>query len=465
MRRAGLLAGVALQCLARVAAGQDAARVAGPQRLSRADAVALAVANNPEVRKSQASLSSLHGQGREALADALPELTLYGTSTRYRDPSLLNSSSFDAFPPDLRDALIPIPANLFDGWGTLRQTLFSFKLGRAVKAARYGVAMGEAQEQAVTHGVAVDTIRAYNDYLLLLEKVKVAEKSVRQRESHLDMARHRLAAGVATELDVLRLQVALENQKVMLERVRGEADWARGALNAAMVRPIDAPVEPADTLARQDFDVPLETVLQEALANRAEVKAADAAVRVYDELVGVEAAEGRPRLDLAANWGYSVRRPVNFFETNFTKWNAVVTLKVPVFDGRRAAGRVAQARARVEQAAQDRIALENRIRLEAKQARDTLLTADRVLAASELNVSQAQKALDMTQANYTLGAATPLDVLDAQAALTLAESLRLEALHDHANARATLRWVMGRDPLDSASPSAAADAPTKAGSE
>ena len=86
------------------------------------------------------------------------------------------------------------------------------------------------------------------------------------------------------------------------------------------------------------------------------------------------------------------------------------------------------------------------------------------LAAADLNVTQAQRALDMTQANYSLGAATPLDVIDAQAALTLAESLRLEALYAHANARAALRFVMGRDPLDTAV-SASTEAQTKAGSE
>src|SRR4029079_11405730 len=160
----------------------------------------------------------------------------------------------------------------------------------------------------------------------------------------------------------------------------------------------------------------------------------------------------------------SVRRPRNFFSYDFSRWNAAVTVTVPVFDGFRASGRVAQAEARREQAVQDRIALETQIRLSAKQARDALLTAGRVLAAADLNVTQAQKALDMTQANYTLGAATPLDVLDAQAALTLAESLRLEALHAHANARAALRFVMGRDPLDTA-PSASTGAQTKAGSE
>ena len=438
---------------------------AGAQTLSRAEAVAVALANNPEVRKSQQALLSLRGQGKEALADALPEVNVYGSSTRYRDPSLLNSSSFDAFPPELREALRPVPQNLFDGTAQLKQTLYSFKLGRAIKAARYAVSMGQEQEKSVTRSVALDTIRAYNEYLLDVEKVKVAEKAVRQQESHVAMAKNRRAAGVATDLEVLRLQVALENQRVVYERTRGQADFARGALNAAMVRPIDAPVEPSDSLVHQDFDVSLETVVQEAMANRSEVKAAQLAVRVNDELIGVVRGEFRPSLDLNASYGYSVRRPGNFFSGDYTRWNAAITLTIPVFDGLRNSGKVAQAKARRESADQDRIALENQIRLSAKQARDVLVTAGRVLEAADLNVTQAQKALDMTQANYSLGAATPLDVLDAQAALTLAESLRLEALYAHANARAVLRWVMGRDPLDTAPASASNEAQTKAGSE
>ncbi len=120
---------------------------------------------------------------------------------------------------------------------------------------------------------------------------------------------------------------------------------------------------------------------------------------------------------------------------------------MPVFDGFRTRGKVAQARADRSKISQDRLALENRIRLEAQEGVDVLRVSRRLLEVAELNVSQAQKALDMTQANYRHGAATTLDVLDAQAALTVAESNRIEALHGHSVARATLRYVMGRDPL------------------
>jgi outer membrane protein TolC len=436
-----------IAALAFVVAQAAAAPVDGAA-LSRAEAVARALAVNPAVRKSQAGLESLRGRKQEALADALPALDLVGSGMRFRDPSLLNSSSFDAFPPELRGALRPIPANLYDGAFQLRQTLWSFKLGAAIRAARYGLDLGREDVRRTENEVALGAIQAYHGYVLALEKIRVSEKSVFQKEQHLEMARSRRQAGVVTELDVLRTEVDLANARAQLERARGEADDARGTLNATMVRAVDAPIVPTDALDRRSVPLDLDAVVAAALANRAELKAAALLVRAQEQVVKVEKGEGRPRLDLAGGWGYSVREPRNFFDQDYTRWNAAVTLTVPVFDGFRSAGRVAQARAEVTRAEQDLVAAENAVRLQAKQAVDRLRTAERVLDAAELNVSQAARAVEMTQANYRYGAATTIDVLDAQAALTLAESLRLQALYDHANARATLRFVMGQPPLE-----------------
>ena len=177
--------------------------------------------------------------------------------------------------------------------------------------------------------------------------------------------------------------------------------------------------------------------------------------KIYDEAIGIYKADMQPRLDFSGAYGWSVRETPNFFGSNYKKWSLAVTLKVPLFDGWRTAGKVAQARADRAKVGQDRVALETLIDLEAKQAVDRLRVAASVYRSAELNVVQARKAQEMTEANYRLGAATTLDVLDAQAALTQAEFNRVEALHAHANARAGLRYVMGRDPLEEGGPAPA----------
>ena len=82
-----------------------------------------------------------------------------------------------------------------------------------------------------------------------------------------------------------------------------------------------------------------------------------------------------------------------------------------------------------------------------QSAWDALTLANRTLLAADLNIAQARRAAEMTEANYKLGAATPLDVLDAQESLAQAQNIRNQALFVHANARASLSFVRGRDPL------------------
>ena len=68
--------------------------------------------------------------------------------------------------------------------------------------------------------------------------------------------------------------------------------------------------------------------------------------------------------------------------------------------------------------------------------------------AAKANVGQAEKVLSMMQNNYKWGAATTLDILDSQTALSQARSNLLRGLHDYAVARANLRWAMGLTPWE-----------------
>jgi outer membrane protein TolC len=429
-----------------------AATPAAAEPLSRAQTVARALERNPTVLRGLADRDSLRGRAKQARADALPEVSVYGNFLRYQDPGFLNSPNIDQFPPELLQAFRPIASNLWDGYASVRQTLWSFSLGKAIRAARYAEHLGDENVQSARQDVALRAIFAYNAHLLALEQVKVADEVVRQKEKQLEMARNRRGAGVATDLEVLRFEVDLANARTTLLRLQGAADLARGDLNAVMVEPTDKPIEPTDSLEFVETAAEQQQVVREAVSSRPEIQAMGWNEKIYDEAIGIYKADMQPRLDFTGAYGWSVRDTSNFLESNYKKWSLAVTLKIPVFDGWRTAGKVAQARADRARVGQDRVALETLIDLEAKQAVDRLRVAASVFHAAELNVAQARRAQEMTDANYRLGAATLLDVLDAQAAFTQAEFSRIEALHAHANARAGLRYVMGQDPLADGTP-------------
>ncbi len=421
---------------------------AGAEPLSRAEAVARALEANPDVKKAGENLNKLRGYVTEAKADALPDIKILGQWTRFRDPSILNSGSFDNFPPEFIDQLQPVPTAIWDGYATLKQTLFNFKVGKALKAARLATQSGDEEIRRVRQAVALLAIQAYNDYVLGLERARVAGNAVTLKEKQLETTRNRRASGVATDLEVLRFEVDLENTRAQLLAQEGAAELARGRLNAVLVRPIGSPIVPTDSLEYVSVSVTPEQAVAAAWSHRPEVRQVDLEERIRGFAIGIAKADMRPSLDFNGSFGWSTRKTSNFFERDFQRWSAGAVLTIPVFDGWRTAGKVAQAQADKNKVAQDRIALENQIRLEAQDAVDRLTVAQKVLGATELNLRQAQKALEMIQANYKFGAATLLDVIDAQAAQTQADSNRIQALYTHANARAMLRFVMAQDPLD-----------------
>jgi HAE1 family hydrophobic/amphiphilic exporter-1 len=422
--------------------------IASAQPLSRADAVALALASNPTVKLSQEQIAILEGRIVEARADALPDVTWNTLAMRSRDPGLLNSPNFDAFPQEFRDALRPLPGNAFSTTADIRQTLFSFKLGKALEAARVARTSGDQDTQRARQVTALDAIRAYNQLLFSMEELRVIQTNVQSKQTHVDYARNRRAAGVATELEVLRAEVDLENARAEALRAENEVSGARALLNTVMLRPTSAPVVPTDSLAVVPFAAEFDAAVTEALTARPELQLLRTQERVQGLLIDVTAADAKPSVEFTGAYGFAVRRPSNLFDPDFSSWSAAINLKVPLFDGRRTAGRVAQSLAQRNTTTHQIAALENQIRLEVQSAFDALALADRTIQASELNVVQARRASEMTEANYKLGAATQLDVVDAQQSLRQAENIRNQAMYMHANARATLRFVMGRNPLE-----------------
>ncbi len=414
--------------------------------LSRAEAVKIALGANPDVLKGRAQLQYLDGRITEEKSAALPDLAMRGTMYRYSDPSLLNSANFDQLPPEFGLSLQPVASNIYEGSFELRQTLYSFKVGQAIQAARIARQLGGADLRRIQQEIALQTVKAYNALLFAGEQVRVQQNALAQKEKHLELTRNRRKAGVATELDVLRAEVSVENQRAEMTRAEGGVELARAQLNALMLRPMDSPISPSDNLEFVPAEFVPEDVVRQALSNRPDLAVAELSLDVRERVVGISKAENKPSLDFVGSYGRSTRKPTNFLDPDFGKWTAAINVRIPIFDGRRTAGKVAQAQAEASKARQDKVALQNAIRLEAVDALVKLNVATRLIRAAQLNVEQARKALTMTQANYNYGAATVLDVTDAENALLAAETTLVQALQEHADARASVNYVMGLDP-------------------
>ncbi len=422
----------------------------GKSPLTMAAAVELALKRNPEILVALEELEELKGKITEVRSGAFPQVTFQGYGLRMRDPSILNSSSFDKVPKEFKDALIPSANNMFDMGLNVKQPIYNAgKVRTALQLAEESLGEKNSVSDAVRQQLAFKVFQAFNDLLLAEANREVVRETYGLRTEHLNQARSRYKNGVATEIDVLRSEVNIANLEPELIRADNGVRLARAVINNLIVEDLEAPTEIAGSLDYRPWAAgSLEDIQKNKLSLRPELQAARRQVKGADLALSLANAENKLTIDMEGQWGYAVREPQNFFKNDFSRWNLTFNFRLPVFDSGRKAGLVVQARSRLR-AAQQRLAqLENAYRLELKRAYDDMQSSEKAIAAAKLSVKQAEKVLTLMQANYQYGAATTLDVLDSQTALVVARNALISATYDYEMAKARLRLASGSPILD-----------------
>ncbi len=425
-------------------------QTAEPAAITLGEAVSIARARHPDVAKAKASADALKGKIREVKAQALPEVNFGSNAMRWRDPSLLNASGLDKFPAELRNALVPEPVNLFDYSITVKQPIYTAgKVGTALRLASIESEGAQLDVDRAEQDLSASVVRAFYALMWAERYRLLVAATEEQRTQHLAMARARFRGGVATEVDVLRSEVALANTRPDVVRADNAIRQARAQLNYYLARPVDFPTRAVGEFEEKAWtEGDFETLVQEAMRRRPELQRLRIAERSAQATLDLAKAESRLRLDFSGAYGVMARLPSNLFNADYTRWNMALNFTLPVFDGYRRSGLVYQASANQRAATLERQRVEQQVRLDLQQAWDEMAAAKETVTAAQANIKQAERVLSMTQDNYKYGAATTLDVVDAQTALTEARTNLLRGLHDYALARSNLRYAAGMTPWE-----------------
>ena len=429
------------------AAAQQAAE---KETVTLEEAVRLAIDRHPDVGKARAASDVLKGKIREVRAQALPNVKIIADATRSRDPGLLNSSGIDKFPQELRDALNPFAVNVFDYSLNLTQPLYTAgKVGTALRLASVEAEGALVDIDRTEQDLALEVVKAYYGLLWAERDRELVAATQEQRKVHADMAQTRFKNGVATEVDLLRSRVAVANGAPELVRADNAIRQARALLNFYMVRPIDFPTKTAAEFPEKPWeDSSLDALFQEAARGRPELHRLRIAEQSAAAQLQLAKAENRMRVDANAGYGIVSRLPKNLIDATYSRWSLGVSFSLPVFDGFKRSGLMAQAVANQRATRLERERVEQQVRLGLQQGGDDLKAARETITAARTNIDQAERVLTMMQDNYRFGAATTLDIVDAQTAVTVARTNLLSGLHDYAIARANLLWTMGKRPWE-----------------
>ncbi len=432
------------------AVAQDPAAMTGPKVLTLDEALAMAAAKNRDIQKAIEYQKWVQGKYLEERSYALPQASFSGSFVRNSDSrqrelfkmfggggsSGGSGSSVDigeifSGRQDAATAQVKVTQVLFT-WG---------QVGAAVRAAKLGFGLADEQLRRFRQDVARDVTTGFYDVLVAQELVKIAGLDLAQKQRHLDEATKRQSAGTATDYDVLAAQVAADNARPNVIHAQNLVRTAR--LQLAVLLAETGEIDVSGNLSTPLEAVPAyqETVAK-ALDNRPDLGELKATRGVYNELVTIAKASNKPRVDFSTGWGAGWVG-LKTISSHGYLWNAGLFASVPLFDGFRTKGQVAQARSDLSRISLDEMKLRDAVALQVRAALDAVREASDVVKALSGTVQQAEKLLALAEKGFELGVKTRLEVQDAELNASNARLSLARGQRDYRVARVNLEWVSG----------------------
>jgi outer membrane protein len=383
-------------------------------------AVAVAEEHNPEILIARKKVQGARGGWVEARSGYLPWLSSNGlvdkrqqqTQTRLRDEDY--------------NVTLKLEQNLYTGGAVPSQ----------VAIARLNIEKQNYELQEIASRVAMDVRIAFNELLLNRAKVRVHQDSVRVLDEELKSQQQSFSAGIVSNLNVQRAEVALANERPELFNAQTQLknSYLRlGDLFGTEVQPRGeaAPFEVSGELQYQPNHPDLNDCLARADANRPVLKARQKDIEIEDQQYILDRSALRPHVRAFSGYEvYSERDPDVGQEFNY---GGVVGINATwnIFDGFATKGRMQATRARREAAVQALAAARRAVASEVRSVFFDLEQAERVLETETNNVQAADEALDIAKSNFAAGLGTQLDILQAASDVTRTRTTRFSAIYLH----------------------------------
>jgi outer membrane protein len=390
-------------------------------------AVAVAEEHNPDILIARKKVQGARGGLIEARSGFLPFVSSNGLYDKRQQQSQSQLRQEDY------NVTLEVQQNLYTGGQVTSQ--------RAI--AQLNIQKQNYELQETASQVAMDVRIAFNELLLNRAKVRVRQDSVRVLDEDLKSQQQSFSAGIVSNLNVQRAEVALANERPELfnaeTQLKGSylrlGDLFGTEVNA---RGETAPFEVSGELQYEADHPDLTDCLARADANRAVIKARQKDIEIEDQQYILDRSALRPHVRAFSGYEvYSERDPSVGPEFNY---GGVVGINATwdIFDGYATKGRMQATRARREAAVQALGAARRTVASEVRGAFFDLQQAERVLETETNNVQAADESLDIAKSNFAAGLGTQLDILQAASDVTRTRTTRLSAIYLHNVALARL---------------------------
>jgi outer membrane protein TolC len=348
-----------------------------------------AVDNNPDVQLYKERIEAAQGQVQTQLGSLLPNLA--GTVRQTRQTQFLGTFGLA---PQRTD-----PFSIFDGRVNASQNIFSVSLIQRWRASRESLHVTEFESDSRKYDVMASSALAYMEGLKAMAMVKMHEANQRVMEELLALVKQRQRGGVATGLDIVRLDAQIATERQLASISRYDVEHSKLTLLNLLAIPYDVKLALTDDLKSDIGEIPsLQGAVESALGARPEVQAQFTRVKASELTYSSITGERLPSLVAQGDYGLIGNRWNNTLDT----YNMALLLQIPIFDGAQREGRIAEARSQLRQEALRMRAVLNQVKMEVHDALAAVTAAREQMAIAQAGLQMATKELDLARERYAV---------------------------------------------------------------
>jgi TolC family type I secretion outer membrane protein len=399
--------------------------------------IGIALMNHPSILAAKGTVDVNQARKGQAASAYYPQIDASAGYTRFQ-PSTISTGTTTVGIQRVQSS------HSFEQYNTsisASQMLFDFGKTRAqVRVQKNNVDASRSDLGSTEEQVIFNVKQAYYDSLRAKRNKVVAEDAIRQFEQHLAQAKAFYEVGTRPKFDVTKAEVDLSTARLALLRADNSLNISFVNLNNAMGVP-DAP----EYMLEEHVSLPkavisIEEAYKQAFGNRPDLLALASRKKAAEDAVAVAQKGYFPFLTGNAGWTWAGEG--GQFATG-DGWNAGVTLSIPIFSGFLTKNQVAEARAALNVVSANEEALRQNVMLEVQQAYINIKEAAERITVADLTVQQATENLEIASGRYAAGVGNPIEVTDAEVALSTARFSHNQALYDYVIAYASLEKAMG----------------------
>ena len=441
---------------------QDLAPAQDTLSLSLEQCIGVALDMNPTVKVADMDIKRVDYSKKETLGALLPTVAFGATYNRMlaKQVAYMNMDGFgggasgdesegaSSSASGKRQGIKMGLDNSYSVGFSASLPLIAPQLWASLKLSDSQILQSVEQARASRLSLVNEVKNAYYTLLLAEDSRNVIKQSYEMAALTHEIYTKQHQAGTASDYDVLRTSVAMKN--VEPELLQSDIAVKQAKLQLAILMGIstEIPIKASGSLSDYEQSMYADALgLSRDYSRNTELRQNEIQIRQLSDALRVQKMAWYPTLTATANYNWTSSSNGSPFR-NFL-WSPYsvfgLTLNIPLFEGVIRYNRQRQASVQVEQVKLQRENIERNVASQVDLSIDNIMLNVKQIASSSESVAQAERAHDIMQRSFNIGAASYLDLRDSELALTQARLAYYQSIYNYLVANSSLELLLGDD--------------------